>query len=536
MSLKVRLTVLLGVLLAVFLIVLQVLRQRERAQAAELAGESLLAGEQQVQRWIDLTSQPLRRLAQDYGRWDELVNFVGRRDPAWAEANLRRVLRDYGAHALWVLDPGGRPVYSAQQNPGPTLPPPFDPAAPARLHYFAESRDGLLEVWCESIGAENSESAPVGRLLVSRPWNASFLAMLSRLTEARLVLVPAGDRAPAGSDPAELRLPLRNQTGRILRQLQGPLASPDVAGALAGDLVATRLLVVFALLVVVAVWLAVRQWVQQPLGRIAASLARGDPAPLGPLLRDGTEFARVAQLVESSFAQKSALQREIEEHRQTEAALRESEKLVRLSLEVRARLARDLHDGVIQSIYAAGLGLESALTQLEQDQPGARARLQLCRQSLNDVIRQVRAFINGLEPEQSPGRGFAAEVATLGQTMQALWPVRIAVDVNPLVASRLSATQEVHALQVVRECISNALRHGNAKEVHIWLNQAGDGARLTVRDDGCGFEPGQPAGPGSGLLNLATRAREMDGKLELDAQPGKGVAVMVTFALAASPL
>jgi signal transduction histidine kinase len=119
--------------------------------------------------------------------------------------------------------------------------------------------------------------------------------------------------------------------------------------------------------------------------------------------------------------------------------------------------------------------------------------------------------------------------------MQELWPVRIEVDVNPLVARQLNIAQEVHALQIVRECISNALRHGKAKEVNVSLNQTGEYANLTVCDDGCGFDPGERNGQRSGLINLSARAREMGGKFKLAAQPGRGVAVIVTFPVASSP-
>lgn len=111
-------------------------------------------------------------------------------------------------------------------------------------------------------------------------------------------------------------------------------------------------------------------------------------------------------------------------------------------------LARDLHDGVIQSIYAAGLGLESALSQMEPDQPGVQAPLQQCRQSLNDVIREVRGFITGLEPEQIHRQGFAQSLEALARTMQAL-------------AHRLTASHEVHTL-----------RYAEAKEEHTMLQSS----------------------------------------------------------------
>ena len=319
--------------------------------------------------------------------------------------------------------------------------------------------------------------------------------------------------------------------GTTLRQLQTTLRRLDFSESLAADTLAVRMLLLFGLLVIAGVSLGVQQWVLRPLRQISHSLAHDDPSFLTRLQGEDNELGRVARLVTTSFEQRQALVRENEERRRAEQALRKSEEQVLRSFELRARLARDLHDGVIQSIYAAGLGLESAMSELNTNPGAATTRLAHCRQSLNGVIREVRGFISGLEPEQMQRHGFAQELAALVTTMQALWPVRIVPKVDPGIASRLSIGQEVHALQIARECISNALRHGGAKKVLITLTQAAERAVLTVRDDGSGFDPAQVAGLGSGLQNLASRAREMGGTLKLDSQPGRGSAVTITFPL-----
>ncbi|SDS66311.1 Signal transduction histidine kinase [Opitutus sp. GAS368] len=534
MSIKVRMTLLLGLLLAAFLGVMQFLRHKEQSRIEELRQDSVQSSRQSLQQWISLTNQPLQRFARDFSEWPEMAAFLDRRDQAWAESTLKQNLVNYEAHALWVLTEKGELVYSAQQHPGPPLPPPATSAQLAALasgpgrHIFAESRDGLLEAWGEPIGSDQPGGNPRGWLLVSRWWSPRFLATLSRLSEMRVELVPAGGAAT----PAHLLLPLCDLQGRPLRQLQTTLNEPDFAGTLDADTLAVRMLLLFGLLVIATVWLGVRQWVLRPLAQISRSLAHEDASAVVALQHEDTELGRIAQLVAHSFEQKQDLRRENEERKRAEQALRKSEELVRRSLELRARLARDLHDGVIQSIYAAGLGLESAMSELERDQAAARTRLTHCRQSLNGVIREVRGFISGLEPEQMQRHGFAEELGALARTMQALWPVRIVHKVDAQAAARLNIGQEVHALQIARECISNALRHGEAKKVLIMLaHAAGDGV-LTVRDDGRGFEPALVAGQGSGLHNLATRAREMGGRLHLDSQPGRGATVTITFPLA----
>jgi signal transduction histidine kinase len=526
------------VLLVAFMATLQVLHQVERTQAAQLLSESVRSNQLAVERWVDLTNQPLQRFALDYSQWAELRNFLARPDPGWADANLRQVLPNYEAHALWLLDAQGRPVYAAKASPGPLLPPPLEPGnigmlagAPDRVPFFAESRDGLLEIWSQPLPSAAAGS-PGGWLLVARLWNSRHLAVLERLTEARMQLAPAGETAVGSRADPELRLPLPDIHGTTLRQLVARFSLPDFSDTATGDVLAARLFVLFGLLVIAAVWLCLQQWVLRPLDRIAESLRTEDPAIIRRLQADKGELGRVAQLIETSFTQKAALKHEIAERTRAENSLRESEAQLRESLELRTRLARDLHDGVIQSIYAAGLGLESAVSQMEQDPAGAALRLQLCRQGLNEVIREVRGFINGLEPEDMHRLGFGHELESLARTMQALWPVSITLEIDSQIARQLNASQEVHSLQIVRESISNALRHGEAKQVHIALRGRPGGGSLSVRDDGLGFDPGQRSGRGSGLLNLASRAREMSGSLQLASSPGKGTTVTINFPLA----
>lgn len=529
-SLKVRLALLLGALLLVFLASAQWLRMVEQERSAQWQQDSVSSNALLLRKWIDFNNQPLHRFVRDFSQWEALASFVAHADPAWAEANLKPNLARYDIHALWVLDPTGRVVFSAGQQAGAAVPPPPAPPAlgqPANASFFAESADGLLEVRREPITGPNGSA---GWLLAARLWDAAHVVALGQLSEAELLVQPAGTAIP----PNQPSLGLLGADGRPIRQLvvQPANTTPDAGESPAEHAVTAYLFLAFGVLLVLALWLAVRQWILQPLDRIGESLRQDNPAAIQPLLKERNELGRVAQLIESSFRQKAALGREVDDRRRTEEALRESESRLRHALEVRARLARDLHDGVIQSIYAAGLGLEGAIAQLEKDLAGARSKLQLCRQSLNDVIREVRAFISGIEPEALHHQGFEQELAALARTMQALWPVVIEVSADSGAVARMTASQELHALQICRECISNAVRHGGAREISIRLGEPEAGqACLRVRDNGRGFNPTANRSAGSGLGNLATRARELGGRLEIESHPGGGACFTVTFPL-----
>lgn len=527
---------LLGVLLMVFLGSLQVLRRVENSRLEQVQGEALAANEALLRKWLELANQPLRRFVQDFAQWPAMGRFMAKPDPGWADQNLRPNLALYEAHAIWVLDANGQPIYSAQEVPGPTLSVPeiaLNQTQSAERSFFSESRDGLLEVWCEPVASEKAGGVAGGWLLVARLWNSKHLHALGQLSGSETFLLPLKEPSLPNGSASELRIPLPDQAGRPLRLLVARQTLPDYRTSLARDTLAAYLFLAFGVLLVLALWLGARQWLLKPLETISESLRRDDPALIQVLRQDRTELGRVAQLVESAFSQKAALNREIEEHRRTEEALRESEARLRHALELRARLARDLHDGVIQSIYAAGLGLEGAMTQMDKDSEGALVRLRLCRQSLNEVIREVRGFINGIEPEALHHQGFDQELASLVRTMQALWPVLISVQTAPTSVARLTHTQEMHAIHICRECISNAVRHGNAREIDIRLEETENGMSvLRVRDNGRGFNPSTVSGTGSGLGNLASRARELAGHLQIDSHPGGGAIVAITFPLA----
>ncbi|WP_415911037.1 sensor histidine kinase [Oleiharenicola sp. Vm1] len=196
-------------------------------------------------------------------------------------------------------------------------------------------------------------------------------------------------------------------------------------------------------------------------------------------------------------------------------------------MELRARLARDLHDHVIQSIYAAGLGLEAVRGQLSADPFGAEGRIRHCMTNLNETIRTVRSYISDLEPEPPEKRQrFTDAVRALTATMHELWPVEFTLELDDAVAAQLTNVVEIHALQIVRESLSNALRHGRASRILIRLHAAGaGGATLEVIDNGRGFDPVQRMGTGRGLVNLTTRAREMGATLRIESEEGGGTTV-----------
>ncbi len=551
MSIKLRLALLLGLLLLAFSVSLLVLRRFEWLQAEQVLANSRQGRIDLLERWLTLTGESLRQYADDYSRWDQLVAYVARPDPKWAQANIDANLASFNAQAVWVLRPDGSVIHAYNHLQEAALAPPL-PASDFRtlaadtpfMHFFASTAEGVIEVRGAPIKspADDAATAAVrGWFLAGRLWNRPVLTTLEHLTEGHVTLVRPGRAArpaTAGEDAGiHVFRPLTDWRGRTVRLLEFTYQPPEIGQLLQANAFDARVFAVFGLVVICALALGLQQWVLRPLGWISDSLARSDITPIRPLLKEKTrtELGRVALLTESAFTQRAQLEREVEERKRAEAALRESETALRRTLDERARLGRDLHDGVIQSLYAAGMGLAGIRAQIRHDPAEAEARIDQTRAALNETIRDVRNFIVGLEPEAVKLQPFAHAVGRLIEFLSSVKPLQATIDIDEPLAASLTLEQRAHSLQIAREAVSNAVRHGQAGHIRVALLARDGHVEFSVTDDGRGFDPAAPKGPGHGLNNLAERAHELGAELTVTSKPGKGTVVILVFPRPASP-
>ena len=193
-------------------------------------------------------------------------------------------------------------------------------------------------------------------------------------------------------------------------------------------------------------------------------------------------------------------------------------------LEERTRIGMDLHDGVIQSIYAVGLTLESTRLALPDDADEVSSLLDVAIEGLNDAIRDIRNFILDLRP-----RRFAGDVqqgmAQLVREFQAntMVPVSMSIperlDDIPLPMGRA-------IFLTTQEALANIARHARAKKVNISLRCTPLRVNLSIQDDGRGFDSGNEAlRVGHGLANMQARAESLGGMFDLQSTPGAGTTV-----------
>jgi signal transduction histidine kinase len=184
----------------------------------------------------------------------------------------------------------------------------------------------------------------------------------------------------------------------------------------------------------------------------------------------------------------------------------------------RERLARDLHDGAIQSVYSAGLLVESA-ARLVPPETQAAVSLTQAMLILNDAVSKLRENLNTLKPAPA-----VAPLSQLLHTVAAEPRLRSLVDIHTEVLLPdvfvLSSRVNGHVAAIVNEALSNVVRHAQAQNVWIAARAEAGTLRLTIQDDGVGIA--RDHHPGYGLRNMIDRARLLGGELRFETVTGRG--------------
>jgi signal transduction histidine kinase len=194
-------------------------------------------------------------------------------------------------------------------------------------------------------------------------------------------------------------------------------------------------------------------------------------------------------------------------------------------MEERERIAKELHDGIIQSLFAVGMNLQG--TALMSSSPETSARVEGAVGELDNVIRDLRNYIFGLRPGILADRQLDQALRTLAEEVQANSASSVVVEVDAALAALLSGRSH-EIVQLTREALSNVARHADAKNSAVRLVRAGRRAVLTIEDDGSGFDTRRVSN-GSGLSNMRQRASALGGTLRITSNDGHGTILRITF-------
>lgn len=196
-------------------------------------------------------------------------------------------------------------------------------------------------------------------------------------------------------------------------------------------------------------------------------------------------------------------------------------------LEERERIGMDLHDGIIQSIYAVGLALDYARMEVETNPDKALVKLEQAIGGLNSTIRDIRTYIMDLRPRQFRGVNLMESLQRLIDETRTNTELEISLtgpDTGSVILPTAISTALFHISQ---EALANVAKHAEAHQVKMTLWTAQGRILMEVSDDGVGFDLSNTSLElGHGLANMRTRARKMGGDIEVNSEPGKGTKVL----------
>lgn len=193
-------------------------------------------------------------------------------------------------------------------------------------------------------------------------------------------------------------------------------------------------------------------------------------------------------------------------------------------MEDRHRIARDLHDSVIQDIFAVGLGLQSLSTRIQD--PEIAEMLDASIDTLDRSVTTLRKYVFELREAAPQTSSLDEKIQSLVARMGSAYPTKVELNVEPIDSSK----SDDELMLLLTEALSNALRHSEASYVGVDVELENRELILRVSDDGTGFDPGQVEA-GMGLANMRTRVLGLDGEMEVESQVAVGTVVTARIPL-----
>jgi signal transduction histidine kinase len=226
---------------------------------------------------------------------------------------------------------------------------------------------------------------------------------------------------------------------------------------------------------------------------------------------------------------------DITERKRMEEALRQRERDLRAAVEERERISEDLHDGILQSLFAVGLTLEATKSMMSpRNRKASGPPLDQAIDQLNRVMQEIRNFIAGLGSDLLQGKDLPAALQHMLKSLTQNQAMRVRLAVEDRAAQAVSAKQALHLFLVIQEAVSNCIRHGRAQEAKVSLKMLKQGVRLSIRDNGRGFNPKAAKGTGQGLGNMAARAQKIGGRFTVLSKVNEGTRIVLDLPKEAS--
>jgi signal transduction histidine kinase len=196
------------------------------------------------------------------------------------------------------------------------------------------------------------------------------------------------------------------------------------------------------------------------------------------------------------------------------------ERMLRIGLEERRRLERDLHDGAQQRLVSMALNIRLARAKLNEDPLAADQLLASAGEELDSALEELRELARGIHPAVLTDRGLGTALETLANRAP------VPVELGALPEGRLPVGVELAAYFVVAEALTNVAKYAQATHATVQVERHNGRVLVEVADDGVG---GADPGDGTGLRGLADRLAVLEGRLEVDSERGRGTTIRASI-------
>ena len=207
------------------------------------------------------------------------------------------------------------------------------------------------------------------------------------------------------------------------------------------------------------------------------------------------------------------------------SALKASEQRLSALLLDRSRIGRELHDSVLQALYAIGVSLAHSPGLRGSAPPAVPRSHGQATDQLNKLIQDIRCMILSVESDNIDPFRLVSELQALAKTCERVSELRIRVEVDPMAEEILTGEEARELVTITREALSNCVRHARATQIVIALRHIGSRVRLRICDNGSGFEVEHEQAKGIGLAQMEDRVRKIGGRLDIQSTVGRGTCI-----------
>ncbi|CAM4467968.1 MULTISPECIES: sensor histidine kinase [Paenibacillus] len=198
-------------------------------------------------------------------------------------------------------------------------------------------------------------------------------------------------------------------------------------------------------------------------------------------------------------------------------------------VEERQRLARELHDAVSQQLFAISMTATAVSRTLEKDFDKAQRQVELIEEMASVAQSEMRALLLHLRPVYLEGKELSQGLRDLVRELKTKVPMDLTLEMDEDL--NLGKGIENHLFRIIQEAMSNTLRHAKADKMEIRIHRRGEAVKVTLRDNGVGFQMDGKKQASYGLSTMQERVHEVGGSIQFITAPGKGTRIEITIPL-----